>query len=276
MDNIFKFVDAGIVPLANHTFVSPELNREKGRLLANSAPAMATAAADDESGDSEANVQFRLNATGNIFTSTTSNDGQVGEDAKALFRSVTVLFSAMTKAMHDAGKDLFDYDAWASLIGKSGYFVEMAKFHETLTIKSSELTIDTQIVQQLLPGLTSGSSMEIAKSVLNSLNGKFSASETGDSTKLAHLLFINEEIMGSPSVTVRLFFATKESHTSVTKSPCHQTTQKSFSQEQQANTFLFVDPETIAKYADQYDPDNRPESYRNLIDSLSGLLEDKG
>lgn len=266
---IFKFVDAGSAPLATHTFVSPGLEKVRATALSQ---VRLKADGDKKDGDSEADVKFRLNATGNIFTSTTSGDGQVSDEAKALFKSVSVLFSAMTKAMRDANKDLFDYEAWASLIGKSGYFVEMQEFHQTLDIKSSDLTIDTQIVQQLLPGITGGSSLSIAKSVLGAFSGKFSSSTTDEKSKLAHLLFINEEIMGSATVTVRLFFASKASHTTITQSPCHQRVTKSFQQEQAANTFLFVDPDTIAQYADKYDPEKVPESYKNLIDSLSKLI----
>ena len=276
MKKIFEFEEAGSVPLANHSFVSEKLNEMKGKTL--SQPERTVLLGEEPSqntGDSEANVQFRLNATGNIFTSTSNKDGQVSDEAKDLFKSVTVLFSAMTKAMHDAGKDLFDYSSWTDLIGRSGNFVEMSKFQQTLEIKSSELSIDTQVVQQMLPGITSGSSMDIAKSVLSAINGKFGESSTDEDTKFAHLMFINEELMGSATVTIRLFYASKKSHVAMTKSPCHKTVSKTFSQDQEANTFLFVDPDTIAKYAGKYDPDNQPESYKKLIDSLSKLISDK-
>lgn len=276
MKDIFKFEEAGSVPLSAHTFVSENLNKKKKRLLAKPMPMLATVGEEEEDrGDTEASVKFRLNTTGNIFTSTTSKDGQVSDEAKALFKSVTVLFSAMTKAMHDAGKDLLDYASWVDLIGKTGYFVEMQKFQKTLEIKSNELTIDTQVVQQILPGITSGNSMEIAKSVLTAINGKFGASSQDENTKFAHLMFINEEIMGAASVTVRLFYASKKSHVAITQSPCHKTVSKSISQQQEANTFLFVDPDTIAQYADKYDPDKAPASYNKLIGYLSDLITGK-
>ena len=129
MKDIFKFVYAGRLPLSEHNFVATKLNKQK---CAARPMLMAELAEGDDfaesTGDSEADIKFRLNATGNIFTSTTSEDGQVSDEAKALFKSVTVLFSAMTKAMHDAEKSLFDYDTWVDLIGKTGYFIEMQKF----------------------------------------------------------------------------------------------------------------------------------------------------
>ncbi|TRX47252.1 Zygote formation protein zyg1 [Fulvivirga sp. M361] len=261
--------DGGSSKLNEFNFVSKELN-EKLIRSQKSNRAFAAASANPD-GDSEQEVHFRLNQTGNIFYSTTSESIQ-GE-TKDLFDSVTVLFSAMTKALSDKGKNLFDYDSWGQLIRSSGFFVEVQKFQKTLEIKSSSLSIDTQVVQALLPGLQSGSSMDIAKSVLNALNGEYNSGSTNESTKLCHLLFICEEIFGAPSVTVRLFYATQESHTSITSSPCHRRTSTSFEQLQEADTFLFVSPETIARFASQFGED--PEAYTILIEKLKGYINEQ-
>ncbi len=258
-DQIGTFVDAGSTGLRHYAFISDELNKKRARPMG----AVRVAAPD-----SEMPVQFRLNQTGNIFYSTTSD--QMATETKNLFDSVTVLFAAMTKALAGKGKDLFDYGAWSSIISKSGYFVEVQKFERNLTIESSSLTIDTQIVQQLIPGLTSGNSLEIAKSVLSALNGKYQTAKEGDTTKFGHLLFICEELFGAPSVTVRLFFASKASHQKITSSPCHKTTTQSFEQLQEANTFLFVSPDTIAKFASQFGAS--PEAYNKLIEKLSSYI----
>lgn len=271
-EKLTTFVDAGSTSLGNYSFVSQELNEKRGTSL--SSPKLKSAkikfaqAESGESKDSEMGVQFRLNQTGNIFYSTTSPELQ-GE-TKRLFDSVTVLFAAMTKALSEKGKDLFDYAAWSALISKTGYFVEVQKFENILTIENNSLTIDTQIVQQLLPGLTSGSSMKIAQSVLSALNGAYKSEKTTESTKLGHLLFICEELFGAPSVTVRLFFASKSSHSKITSSPCHQTSSVTFDQLQEANTFLFVSPDTIAEFADLFG--ETPQAYKDLVAKLSGYL----
>jgi len=262
------FIDAGTTNLKNFDFVSKELNEQKvkSQILKN-VESMPSA---PELDDSEKEVQFRLNRTGNIFYSSTS--AVLQDDTKDMFDSVTVLFAAMTKAISDKGKSLFDYNTWSQMISKTGYFVEVQKFEKNLEIKSNSVTIDTQVVQGLIPGLTSGSSLEIAKSVLNALNGEFKISSTDESTKLGHLLFICEELFGAPSVTVRLFFASKKSHTKVTSSPCHKSTSMTFEQLQEANTFLFVSPPTIKKYASDYG--DHPEEYSKLIEKLKGYIED--
>lgn len=259
------FVDGGSVPLYNHNFVSDALNKKRTE---RSFFKVSDKAQRDIVGDTEMSVQFRMNQTGNIFYSTTSDVLQT--ETKKLFDSVTVLFAAMTKALKDKGKDLFDYNSWSNIITKSGYFVEVQKYQRILTIESSSLAINTQIVQQLIPGLISGNSLEIAKNVLNAINGEYKSSQMNDSSKLGHILFICEELFGAPSITVRLFYITKKSHEKITSSPCHRTVSQSFEQLQEGNTFLFVSPDTIAEFASKFG--DAPEAYKDLIKKLSEYI----
>lgn len=269
-EKISAFVDAGSANLAKHKFMADNLNVLKAR---QPAPVMATGLLGDSpegDGDGEMPVNFRLNQTGNIFYSTTSPVLQ--EQTKKLFDSVTVLFSAMTKALSEKKKTIFDYDAWSSIVAKSGYFVEVQKFEKFLVIENSALSIDTQMVQQLLPGLKSGSSMEIAKTILSAFSGTFSSGKVDEKTRVGHMLFICEELFGAPSITVRIFYASKESHTSVTASPCHRRTNTKIEQLQQANTFLFVSPEAIAEFAEKFDV--KTPAYQNLVNELAGYVDD--
>jgi hypothetical protein len=267
-DDVKTLVDAGSMSLNEYTFVSEKLNEQK----ANYSSAYIVKPSDDDKpdlpGDTEMPVKFRMNVTGNIFYSTTSP--ALDDETKKLFESVTVLFAAMTKAITSKGKDLFNYDVWSEIISKSGYFVEVTKFIKTISIKNSALTIDTQIINQLLPGMITGSSLDIAKGVLSSINGEFKKDTTNDSAKIGHLLFICEELFGAPSVTVRLFFGTKQSHANITSSPCHKTSSTSFVQNQEANTFLFVSPVSISQLAENLKiTDN---AYDDLVNTLSSYI----
>lgn len=255
--NITPMVDGGSIPLSDYQFISHELAQRNALPLD-----------CNEGGDVEKTANFRMNQTGNIFyVSTTS---ELTERTKKLFDSVTVLFAAMTAGLNACDKTLFDYEAWRSVIGKSGFFVEVQKTRNMMTIKNSGITVNTQIIQQLLPGLTSGSAMEIAKGVLGAINGEFQASERSEDAKLGHILFICEELFGAPSVTVRLFFASKKSHSTVTQSPCHKSTSTTFEQLQEANTFLFVSPDSIAEYSKQFT--EQPEEYLNLIERFKKMI----
>jgi len=272
---ITDFVECGRIPLKNYKFNSPTLDKHHSVTIPKVHPhGLMMAAANDETntGDSEQSVLFRMNQTGNIYYATTTP--QLNEETKKLFDSVTVLFTAFTKALRDNGFTLFDYEAWTNLIGKSNYFVEVQKFQKNLEIKSGTMSIDTQIVEQLLPGLT-GSSLGIAKNILSALSGEFASSSADEETKIGHILFICEELFGAPSVTVRLFFASKKSHKETISNPCYKATHTSFEQLQESNTFLFVSPDTIAEFAAKFDPEKVPEDFNNLIKHLSDLIKPK-
>ncbi|MCU6339100.1 Zygote formation protein zyg1 [Enterobacter quasiroggenkampii] len=257
VQGISATVDAGSMPLCDYNFISHELAQKRAEMHFS-----------NDRGDIEKDAQFRMNQTGNIFYVSTSPE--LTEKTKKLFDSVTVLFAAMTAALNASEKSLFDYEAWRSVIGKSGYFVEVQKTRNMLAIKNSGITVNTQIVQQLLPGLTSGNAMEIAKGVLSAVNGEFQASERAEDAKIGHLLFICEELFGAPSVTVRLFYASKKSHSTVTSSPCHKSVSTTFEQLQEANTFLFVSPDSIAEYAKRFT--DQPEEFVNLIERFKDMI----
>ena len=255
--SINTMYEGGSAPLSEYKFQSHELAQKQAQMLFT-----------NDRGDIEKDAHFRMNQTGNIFYVSTTPE--LTERTKKLFDSVTVLFAAMTAALNACEKSLFDYDTWRSVIGKSGFFVEVQKTRNMMTIKNSGVTVNTQIVQQLLPGLTSGSAMEIAKGVLSAVNGEFQASERAEEAKIGHLLFICEELFGAPSVTVRLFFASKKSHSTFTNSPCHKSVSTTFEQLQEANTYLFVSPESIAEYAKRFT--EQPEEYLNLIERFKEMI----
>jgi len=225
-------------------------------------------AGDDK--DSEKKVEFRMNQTGNIYYSTTALE--LGDETKKLFKSVTVLLGAMTTALRKSGKTLFDYEAWTALLGQCGFFTEIQKFEKTMSIKSNQISLDTQIVNNLLPSLT-GNSLEIAKSIVQAIGSGFKSTEAKESSKLGHLLFICEELFGAPTITIRLFFASMESHKQVVETSCHKSTTQSFEQLQESNTFLFVSPEDIAEFADKFSPEKVPEAYNNLVKRFEDMIK---
>lgn len=228
----------------------------------------------ESGGDGELRVNFRLNATGNIWYSTTSKDESLSTETKALFNSVSVLFSAMTKVMAEANKSLFDFDDWSKLIRKSGYFIEAGKVQKHISIQATTVSVDTQILSQLLPGIDKApSAMQIGKDILSALNGEYGGMQKKEDAKMAHLLFICEEILGDASVSIRLFFADSKQMELMTKSPCHKSSTESYEQEQRIDTFRFVSPEQISKYAKDFEKDD--PAYLELIKKLKDSLADE-
>jgi len=253
-------VDAGRMFLEQYKFISPELEEKHQGLMAL-----------DKADDTEKDALFWMNQTGNMFYVSTSPELTIR--TKKLFASVAMLFAAMTSAMDQAGKSLFDYEAWLSLVDKSGFFVEVEKTSSMLLIKKSDVAVNIQIIQQLIPGLSTDSAMAIAKGVLSTIHGELQATERDEEAKVGHLLFICEELYGVPSITIRLFYASQKSHRAVIQAPCHTSATSTFEQLQNAHTFLFASPDTISEYANLFT--DQPEEYRNLIEHLKELITAK-
>ncbi len=253
------WVDAGKAPLDNYLFVSPELEeKHQGLMLMDSAS------------DTEKYALLRINQTGNILFVLTSPELTIR--TKKLFASVAALFAAMSSAMNQSGRSLFDYEAWRSLVGKSGFFVEVQKNRNLLTIKNSGVNVNTQIIQQLIPGLSSGSAMAIAHGVLSAVKGDIKEAEHDENAKRGHLLFICEELFGAPSVTVRLFYASKKSHRALSQPGYDKSVTATFEQLQEAHTFLFVSPDAIAEYDTIFTA--QPARYKNLIERFKKMVKE--
>lgn len=216
--------------------------------------------------------RFWLNEAGNIFYART-DDGSfpTGERNWELFEGAAVLLDAMTAAMRARNRSLFDYDAWVRLIRASGHFVELQDARWNLLIGSSAIAVDAQIVSQLLPGL-SGASLEAGRKVLRAFRGEFQRDGVGEDTRLAHALLICEEnAWRGQDVVFRLFYASKKSHAALMGSPRDQGTDRDLEQRQEAHTFRFIQPWTIAKLAEQRR--DSPQAYEETIAGLTKSLE---
>ncbi|MCU6172461.1 hypothetical protein KWH72_22920, partial [Enterobacter bugandensis] len=130
VNSINKMHDGDTLPISAYKFQSHELAQKQAQMVFS-----------NDRGDVEKDAQFRMNQTGNIFYVSTSPE--LTEKTKKLFDSVTVLFAAMTAALNECNKSLFDYDAWRSVIGRSGFFVEVQKTRNMMTIKNSGVTVNT-------------------------------------------------------------------------------------------------------------------------------------
>ena len=66
------------------------------------------------------------------------------------------------------------------------------------------------------------------------------------------------------------FFADSKQMELMTKSPCHKSSTSTYEQEQRIDTFRFVSPEQIAKYAKDFKSDD--PAYLELIKKLRESL----
>ena len=114
--------------------------------------------------------------------------------------------------------------------------------------------------------------MKIAKGVLSALSGEYKAGGQSSDTEFAHTLFYCEEIMGAPTVVVRVIHVSKEVLTDFTSSPCHKSSTVKKEIELDGSTFLFVSPETIIKYAKTFV--DIPEEFDSLVAELAEKIKE--
>ncbi len=224
--------------------------------------------------DGEIKKYYTLNQTGNIMiSSTVENESDISDDVKSVFQKVIVFFGAWTSALSKAGKTLYDADAITSIIEKSGYFVRVHQEERTFDYSSTQGTLNTAIISNILSGFSAmGSALQIAQSVVGAMGNEISvAVSKGEKTKkIGHLLFICENLMGMPIINVSLLNTTAKESETVTKSNCHSTVQKKLNMTYRQDSFLFVDPSYINKFTEDFE--SNPD-YDALIDKLAGYVE---
>jgi len=218
---------------------------------------------------------YTLNQTGNIMVSSTvSNEKDLSDDVKALFQKTIVFFGAWAAALEQKKKSLYDYEAIATMINKSGFFVRVHEEDRTFESGSTSLTLDTAILGSVLSGVASmggTTALSIAQTVIGSMGSqlKLAASSKQETKKIAHLLFVCENLMGMPILNVLLFNTSAKQSETVTSSNCHKTVSTKVSMAYHQDTFMFVDPTYIDKFstAFQSNPD-----YDALIKRLADYL----
>lgn len=244
------------------------------------APQVKVMAARAEAGGAEPLAKYyTFDATGHIMVASTSpEERRLDPDSKHLFHKASVFFAAMTAALNKKDKTLYDYDAIHDIIANSGLFVEVHREDRTFDYADTSVTIDTAIVTSVLgamvPGVgTAAGALDIAKVVLGHMGEQIKASaEVQKATKkVGHLLFVVENLMGMPMVSASLFNIDQEQGKIATKSNCHSTSTQTFSFKYHQDTYMFVDPEYIAKFAGKLG--KKSPEYKALIDKLSGWIK---
>jgi hypothetical protein len=216
---------------------------------------------------------FTFNQTGNIMvSSTTPDEAAMDPDVKKVFQKVIVFFGAITAAMSQKGKTLYDYAAMQEVIGKSGLFIAMHQEDRNFSYSSHELTLDTAIISGILGSVSGvGGAMAIAQQVLSNIGStiQVSAESTSSDKRVGHLLFVCENLMGMPIVTIQLFNVDAKECETVAKSNCSTYVSTSVDFKYHQDTYMFVDPEYITQFTDEFQ--ENPD-YKKLIDKLSQTI----
>lgn len=229
--------------------------------------------ADTSTTEEEIKKYYTFNQTGNIMISSTAADEKdISPEVKKVFQKTIVFFGAWTAALSKAGKNLYDYEAIGAIIGKSGFFVKMHQEDRTFDYSSTQLTLNTAIIKNVLGGIdTIGGALSIAQKVVDSLGSELRvATEKSETTKkIAHLLFVCENLLGLPIVNISIFYTSAKEASFVTETNCHETVQKTINFQYHQDDYMFVDPDYINQFSDDFKAN--PE-YEKLIEQLTKYI----
>jgi len=222
---------------------------------------------------------YTFNQTGNImFSQTVDVFDQGGKpvpkmrpmspEAVKLFQEVQVFFAALTATLdqcqiqtdpHDASKvrslTLYDYDAVHHIIASSGLFAQTSQCDMTYDDKYTGVSLSSDLLASLV-GLGTGPGFEaVANQLMSALVGhsktvELSSSKTETHSKLSQIIFLCEELLGVPSVTVMLISIEKDEFVrNVRAGACAHYEEKEVKIKMHKEMFMWVDPASIEMYS---------------------------
>jgi hypothetical protein len=230
---------------------------------------------DTAGGDAELKKYYTFDELGHIMVATTEKDhDNVNPKLTDTMQKVIVFFGAWTAALARAGKTLFDFDAITNIIGSSGFFINTQREERSFSSSSTSVSLDTEIIQNVLSGGVSGGGLAIAKRTLAAIGKQISVSysQTDTQKEVCHLLFVVESLLGVPIVSISLFHTKVHQFSWVSKTNCssvaHSQVDFSFS----GDDYLFVDPEYINKFTPEFKTNS---GYEALIKKLMEYINKK-
>ncbi|MGQ1786190.1 MULTISPECIES: hypothetical protein [unclassified Saccharicrinis] len=233
-----------------------------------------------------ATKQFVVNATGNLFVATTLNGVDtdhvtISNEAEEAFGQVSLFFAAMTKAMTEAGANLYDYDALDKLVSSSGLFVKVTQSNIRFISSQWGLTIGNQLIQTLF-GL-SGNLASIGKSLMDMIVGmgeesiKIESESSSKKTRVGTIVFVCEYLLGAVSITpIIISVDAKEAARIMKAGPCLSFENKRYEISIRKAVYLFVPPSFVKHAVSLNEAMSDPE-FNNLVESIkSAISENEG
>ncbi len=246
---------------------------------------------------------FTASETGNIIVTSTSNSNlPFSSQMQQLFSEVSVFFAGMARAItntinpsNNKPYSLYNYNAISKVITESGLFVKVLE--EQITSSSTDsLDISAQFVEAVFgifddaisPDLNAIKSVnskqkknpksvnskwkDLANTILSSMKTESASISIGHSTqdtKVANIFFYCENLVGIPSITATVIsmdaneynqhiLPIKRGHTQLTM---------------QKDTYLFIPPSFISKYAADLGAVESDPEYINFVNWIQGMLK---
>ena len=226
---------------------------------------------------------FAVSATGNLFIASTLNGGEdstveLTDSAREAFSQVSVFFAAMTKAIAEKGKSLYDYDAIDQVISQSGMFVKVSQMDYKLTTSKSGVELSKELVQTIMAGF-SGNMAKVGESLTGMVSSmgaegiKFSREKRKEEAKVASLIFVCEYLMGAISITPILVASELGKLKAVLKAgPCFKAQKSKLTYELTKFQYLFVPPKFMEEAVDINNAMDNPD-FLELVADLASTIK---
>lgn len=243
-------------------------------------PVHADALAAAPPDDTQAPIQFRMDVLGHVLVATTTDQPPASIAAAAdMFQECSVLLAAVTVALGKKGKTLFDYAAVRPILMGCGDFVSMGISDRSFHSDDKSLTLDMAVIADVMASFIGiettaalGTITNIAKTVVSNVGQQltFSKSDTDSTKKIGHLMFVCQNLMGAPMVSLSYFYSSYAESMSKITTPCATTSATTIDFTFHQEDYMFVSPAAIKKYSPGFAEDQA--EFDKLIDKLASLI----
>ena len=224
---------------------------------------------------------FVFNETGNIMMATTDMDSaEIEKSVRDVFAEVSVFFGAMTKAMDQKDKSLFDYEALDAIISNSGCFVKVTSETVKYNTSSTGVLFSTEFIESLLGIATGTARLPFANAMLGAIGQQasvgFSSSNSSSSSQIGNIIFICEYLLGMPVISAVVAYTDVSTAKSTWHAgPCASGTQMNSKFDFNKDTYMFVTPQFIKQYSGDLIAGMDDPQFEELTKKMTGYL-DKG
>jgi hypothetical protein len=234
----------------------------------------------------QATKYYIFNETGNIMMSSTDLDSsKIQKSVRNVFAEVSVFFAAMTKAISTSKQpngqpyQLYDYSVLEKVIDGSGLFVHVTEEDVVYTTESFGMEFSKQLIESLLGLATGAGELSFASAMISSMGSsalKISQQSSSQNSKVANIVFVCEYLLGMPVVSALVVYADLSTNSqSFSIGPCFSESSTSTTWTLHKDTYMFVTPKFIKKYAGDLLSVETDVNYTELVNYLKALISNK-
>ncbi|MCG9632294.1 hypothetical protein [Vibrio sp. Isolate30] len=220
----------------------------------------------------ESEVTSWIELGGHTMVVTPSSE-KISTDGKDTLNKMKVLWSAMTVALTEEGKDLTDEIAVSKIISGSNWFAPIAHFERLVKVEENSVELDMGFIGSVVGGAISGGSVGAAKGAVNAMGESVRLANREERTteKSAHVMMVVDDTGPIVGAQLRVISTNAEECSDVIDLDCAQKTSKDVESKYVDKLFMFVDPTILNDWGDAF-----PESdgFNDLVERLRSLIKE--